>query len=107
MADIDETPSDYGTWLPKPSDEQKQAETEALQRLESSIPVIQDTLDWFDKQIATYKNPLIIEGVNPGTPAETVKTAVLFSQALVTEYKQQRGKFAAEFSQYIKEVPEA
>lgn len=103
MADFNDDTAEYGAWLPKPTPEQERAELIAQERLQSSVPVIQDVLDWFNTQIATYKNPLTIEGVNPATNAETVKTAVLFAQTLISDYKRQREQFIGQFKEHIKE----
>jgi hypothetical protein len=104
MADL---PDENQQWYPEPDQEQQDLVEQQEHEVVASLPVVQEVLDWFDKQIATYKNPLTIEGVNPNTPAEDIKAAVLLAQALITDYKTKRGDFQSKFERYLKDADAA
>lgn len=93
--------NDYGAWLPNTDDAREKAKLAEQQNLKASVPVLQDVLDWFDTQIAAFKNPEIIEGVNVSTPAEQVKLAALFAQTNIASYRQKRMEFEQRFSEYL------
>lgn len=90
-------------WYPQPDQAQIDLQEEQERKVAMSLPVLQDVLDWYDQQIATYQDPMTIMGVNPSTPAEDVKSAVLFARTLVDEYQRKRVAFANQFSKYLKE----
>lgn len=95
---------DNAPWFPEEDQEQKDIVEKQERDVVASLPLVQEVLDWFDMQIATYKNPLVIEGVNPSTPAEDVKSAVLLAQAQIRDFKVKRAEFESKFSNYIAEV---
>jgi hypothetical protein len=99
-----ELPDENQQWYPETDDEQKDLVDKQERDVVASLPVVQEVLDWFDKQVATYKNPLALDGVNPSTPAEDVKAAVLLAQNLISDYKRQRENFESQFSKYITEA---
>lgn len=95
---------DNQQWYPKPDEEQKDLVEKQERDVTASLPVVQEVLDWFDMQLRTYRNPMVIEGVNPSTPAEDVKAAVLLAQAQIRDYKNKREQFEGKFSRYITEA---
>lgn len=99
--------TDTDTWYPEPPKEQQEAEQQQQSRDIASLPVIQETLDWFDEQIATFKDPSTIQGVNPTTNAEDIKAAVLLAQALIQSYEAKRTDYVNRFSRYIEEAADA
>lgn len=101
-ATVEEEYQDPNTpWSPEESDETNQLTLEQIEELRSQLPVIQDIIDWFDKQIAAYSNPEIISGVNPSSKAEDVKKAVLFAQQMIQDYKEKRKQFTSQFAEYL------
>lgn len=94
-------------WYPETDAEQKDLVDRQKRDVVASLPVVQEVLDWFDRQISTYKNPLVIDGVNPSTPAEDVKCAVLLAQAQIKDFKAKRGEFETKFRKYITEAADA
>lgn len=91
-------------WYPEPSKQQEETIQQEESKTIASLPVIQEVLDWFDEQIAIYKNPSVIEGVNPSTPAEDIKAAVLLAQGRIDDYRTKRDEFINRFSKYIQEA---
>lgn len=97
-------PSELAPWVPDitgSSHDQLVAEQEEQVYLKASIPVIQDVLDWYDECIDHFNRPDIIDGVNPSTPAETVKEAVIYAKQQVAGYREKKREFIMRFSQYI------
>jgi hypothetical protein len=95
--------NDYAAYSPEPDKERIETEEQERSKAVSSMPIIQDVLDWFDTQIAEYKNPLLITGVTYKTDPEHVKAAVLLAQAQITDYKLKRDNLVSKYGDYVKE----
>lgn len=99
----EDQPDDYGSWVPPvlAANEKVAAEQAEQVYIKSSLPVIQEVLDWYDECIEKFKNPEVITGVNVSTPAEIVKTAVVHAQQQIASYQKKKREFIQRFSEYI------
>lgn len=82
-------------WSPEEGTEE--LTTEQLLEIQQSLPLLKAVIDWFDEQIALYKDPTIIEGANPSSKAEDLKEAILLAQGFIKGYKYKRNEFAVRF----------
>lgn len=96
---------DYAAYVPPSSEDNEETASKELKRELSSMPVIQDVLDWFDTQIAELKDPSLITGISESTPAEEIKERVLFAKLQIQEYEIKRDSFISEFNHYIQDEP--
>lgn len=104
MADTPDTEapvSDFEAYSPEPPEEQQDAETLEKSRANASLPVLQEVLDWFDEQVAEFKDPMIIDGVNVSSDPQQVKDAVLFAQGMISRFEKKKGEFTNRFSDYL------
>lgn len=93
-------PEDYAA-IEFPADQAEELDQDELHTAASPIGIVQDVLDWYDKQIADYKNPLLITGVNPSSNPEEVMRAILVAQAVIKDYKAKRAEFEHLFAEHI------
>jgi hypothetical protein len=93
--------SDFEAYNPEPSKELEEAVQREQGKVIASLPVIQDVLDWFDEQIAGFKDPMIISNVSEGTDANEVKDKVLAAQKDIIRYEKKKAEFMNRFSKYL------
>lgn len=103
MADTD----DSQQWYPQALQDQQDLVDKQERDVVASLPLVQEVLDWFNEQITNYNSPSVIGNVNPSTPAEDVKFAVLLAHGQANEFKKKRREFETQFSRYITEVADA
>lgn len=104
MSDTQKEPQEIdpnAPWSPEEAEIQVGLSEEELMALQSQVPIIQETLEWFDEQIADFLNPNVIESVTVKTTAEDVKQAVLFAQKMSKGYSKKRKQFVKRFKQYL------
>ena len=87
-------------WYPEPSKEQQEAEAAEHHRLVSSMPVLQDILDWFDTQ-AEFFNTARGWTIDENTPDAQVKEIVMMCKHFSSVYIDEKNKFATQFAPYI------
>jgi hypothetical protein len=106
MAEFDKEPNEYGTWVPAADPDAIREEQAELAKVKSSVPVIQDVIEWFEQQIKDFLNPMTIEGVTHSTSAEDVKNAVLFAQSSAASYAAKSKAFRSSFTEYLQHKDE-
>lgn len=104
---MDEYPSSSEAWYPEPPKQQQEAAQIEQTKTISSLPVVQEVLDWFDEQIAIFSHPTVISGVTISTPADDVKSAVLLSQGQRASFEKKKKEFMNRFRQYLESADEA
>lgn len=100
---MDDYPNSSEPWQIETPPERKEAETKEKEKATSSIGVIKDVLDWFEKQSSDYASPEVLANITINTPATDIKYAVLLAQKMKTEFEVKARAFRTEFAQYIKE----
>lgn len=93
--------SDADPWYPQEPKEQQDAAQIAESRITASLPVIQDVLDWLDSTEQTYRDVMTIEGVNPSSKPEDIKTAVILAQSRIRDTQELRDRFTKDFARYL------
>ena len=105
---MDEYPSSSETveasqqWTPEKPEERVEAENKEQAAVSSSIPVIQEVIEWLAAQQQEHSDPSIIQGVTPSTKAEDVKFAVLLAQKMGAKFKEKQAEFEARFAKHLK-----
>lgn len=92
-------------WYPEPTKEQQEKEAAEHHRLVSSMPVLQDILDWFDTQ-AEYFNTAAGWTIDETTPEKQVKEIVMMCKHFSSVYIDEKRKFATQFASYIEKEAE-
>jgi hypothetical protein len=91
-------------WSPDELTELSPEQRAELVAMNASVPVIEEVLEWFDSQIASFSDPTIITKVTVTTKAEDIKQAVLFAQKMIQSYKDKRNEFENRFKNFVTAV---
>jgi len=99
------SPLEAENWIPEKPTERKEVEDQEQVKVSSSIGVIKEILDWFEKQTEGYKKNEAIAGVTVNTPADDVKSAVLLAHGMSAQFESKAAEFKRDFAKYLKEGP--
>lgn len=95
----DNYPNNSDTFMDVPEEREEQERKEQV-RVTSSIPVIQDVLDWFDDAAESFNSNDTLN-ITIETPESTVKHAVLLRKAMREVLNIKAEEFRTEFSEYL------
>jgi hypothetical protein len=99
---MDDYPNSSEPWQPEAPDERVEAEQQEMDKLTSSVGVINDVLTWFETQAELYRTVDAL-GVQDNTPAEDVKYAVMLAKKMRAEFQSKSVAFRTEFAQYLRQ----
>jgi hypothetical protein len=100
---MDEYPNDseaLEAWQPEVPAERKETEADEKNKIASSIPLIEDTLNWLNAQADFYQTIDAI-GVDASTPDDQVKIALIVAKKMRSAFQAKAAEFTSDFSQHI------
>lgn len=96
----DDYPNNSGAFMADMPEERKELEDKERSTEAASSPVIQEVIDWLANNAKAYRSPKVMQ-ITESTPAEEVKSGVLFANKMSAEYESKLASFRTRFAKYL------
>lgn len=94
--------SDFDTWMPEVDPKQEALAAQQLAKLQSSVGVVDEVLEWLDASISFYGNTDSL-GIDENTPDDQVKLALIIAKKMKIQFEQKANEFISTYAEYIQE----